>query len=398
MNRAYKFRIYPNKEQRIMFAKTFGCVRFIYNRMLADKIAYYKQTGKMLHTTPAQYKSEFEWLKEVDSLALANAQLNLQSAYKNYFSKKHSGFPKYKSKRKSRKKYTTNNQHGSIRIESGKLKLPKVGYVKVIQHRPMMGVIKSVTVEQTPTNKYYVSILVEYESQVPEAELKKFIGLDFSMHDLYVTSEGERANYPRFLRKSEKKLKRLCRRHSNRKRDGHNRERMRKKVCLVYEKITNQRMDFLNKKSYRLAEDYDAVCIETLNMKAMAQRLRFGKSVADNSFGKFREMLSYKLNFRGKKLIIVDKRFASSQICSECGYKNEQVKDLSIRSWKCPSCGVEHDRDINAAINIRDEGKRITTVGTPGNNAFGEDIRQYEPQDLCCSLVELGSSCLYRRG
>ena len=381
MNRAYKFRLYPNQEQITIFAKTFGCVRFIYNRMLSDKIEYYRKTGKTLQTTPAQYKSEFEWLKEVDSLALANAQLNLQSAYKNFFSKKRSGFPKYKSKKKSRMRYTTNNQNGSIRIENGKLKLPKVGFVKIIQHRDILGKIKNATIEKTPTNKYYVSILVEYENQVPEVELKKFIGLDFSMHDLYVTSEGERANYPRFLRKSERKLARLCRRHSKRKQGSHNREHMRMKICLVYEKITNQRIDYLHKKSYILAENYDAVCIETLNMRAMGQRLHFGKSVADDSFGKFRNMLDYKLYFHGKKLITLDKLFASSQLCNLCGYKNPEVKDLSIRNWKCPKCGTYHDRDINAAINLREEGKRmiLSTVGTTGSYAFGEDVRRPQP-------------------
>ena len=379
MNRAYKFRIYPNKEQRIMFAKTFGCVRFIYNRMLADKIAHYKETGQTLQTTPAQYKTEFEWLKEVDSLALANAQLNLQSAYKNFFSKKRVGFPKFKSKKKSRMRYTTNNQNGSVRIENGKLKLPKVGFVKIVQHRSMIGKIKSVTIEKTPTNKYFASILVEYENQVPEVELHKFIGLDFSMHDLYVTSEGERANYPRFLRKSERKLARLCRRHSKRTLGSRNRECMRLKVCLVYEKITNQRLDFLHKRSYELSEGYDAVCIETLNMHAMSRTLKFGKSVADDSFGKFRDMLDYKLYFRGKKLVKVDKWFASSQLCSKCGYKNVQVKDLKVREWKCPSCGTEHDRDINAAMNICEEGKRIT-VGTTGSYAYGEDVRRLQPK------------------
>ena len=381
MNRAYKFRIYPNKEQKIMFAKTFGCVRFIYNLMLADKIKHYQQTGKSLSVTPAKYKSQYEWLKEVDSLALANAQLNLQSAYKNFFRKKRTGFPKFKSKKRSRKRYTTNNQHDSVRIENGKIKLPKVGYVKIVQHRPMMGTIKSVTVEQTPTNKYYVSILVEYENQVPEVEPHRFIGLDYSMHDLYVTSEGERANYPRYLRKHEKKLARLCRWHSRRKLGSKNRERMRLRVCLEYEKITNQRMDYLHKKSYHLAEEYDAVCIETLNMRAMSRLLRFGKSVSDNSFGKMREMLSYKLYFRGKRLIHVDKWYPSSQLCHLCGYRNKAVKDLKIREWKCPSCGSEHDRDINAAINIREEGKRIikTTVGHTGSNACGEGVRHYDP-------------------
>ena len=380
MNRAYKFRIYPNKEQRIMFAKTFGCVRFIYNRMLADKIKHYQETGEALSVTPAQYKSQYEWLKEVDSLALANAQMNLQTAYRNFFSKPSVGFPKFKSKKSSRKRYTTNNQHGSVRIEGGKIKLPKVGYVKIVQHRPMIGVIKSVTVEQTPTDKYFVSILVEFENQVPEVELKKFIGLDYSMHDLYVTSEGERANYPRYFRRHEKKLARLCRWHSRRKQGSRNRERMRLRVCLEYEKITNQRTDYLHKKSYCLAEGYDAVCIETLNMRAMSQQLRFGKSVSDNSFGKLREKLRYKLYFRGKKLIEIDKWYASSQLCHICGYRNKAVKDLSIREWKCPSCGVEHDRDINAAINLREEGKMeaASTVGTTGSNAYGEGVRRLQ--------------------
>ena len=398
MNRAYKFRIYPNKEQRILFAKTFGCVRFIYNRMLADKIAIYRETGKTPLITPAQYKTQYIWLKEVDSLALTNAQLHLQSAYVNFFSKKSSGFPRFKSKKTSRKKYTTNNQNGSVRIENGKLKLPKAGYVKVVQHREIVGVIKSVTIEQSPTNKYYASILTESENQVPEVELKKFVGIDFSMHDLYVTSEGERANYPRFLRRLEHKLARLCRQHSRTKQGSKNREKLRLKICLVYEKITNQRKDYLHKMSYKMAQEYDVVCIEDLNMIAMSRQLRFGKSVADNSFGKFREMLKYKLYFRGKKLIIVSKYFASSQLCSVCGYKNAQVKDLSIRSWECPSCGTEHDRDINAAINIRNEGKRITTVGTTGSNAYGEDVRRLQSTRMERGLDELGSSRFYKRG
>ncbi len=400
MNRSYKFRIYPNKEQSIMFAKTFGCVRFIYNQMLADKIVCYRETGKMLFTTPAQYKTAYEWLKEVDSLALADAQLHLQSAYSNFF-RGNSSFPKYKSKKKSRNRYTTNNQNGSIRIENGKLKLPKVGFVKIVQHREIIGTIKSVTIEKTPTNKYYASILLECENQVPEVELHKFIGLDFSMHDLYVTSEGEKANYPRFLRRLEKKLARLYRKYSKTKHGSKNREKLRLKICLVYEKITNQRIDYLHKKSYILAGNYDAVCIENLDMRAMGQQLRLGKSVADNSFGKFREMLSYKLYFRGKKLIIVDKWLASSQLCSSCGYKNAHVKDLSIRSWECPSCGAEHDRDINATINLSEEGKRIiaatTTVGTPGSNAFGEDVRRLQSTRMERGLAEIGSPRFYRR-
>ena len=285
-----------------MFAKTFGCVRFIYNN-----------TGQNLKTTPAQYKNEFEWLKEVDSLALANAQLNLQAAYKIFFSRKGSGFHKFKSKKNGRMKYLINNQNGSIRIENGKIKLPKVGFVKIVQHRPMIGTIKTVTIEKTPTNKYFVSILVEYENQVKTVNLQEFIGLDFSMHDLFVTSDGIKANYPQFFRKSEKKLSRVCRWLSRCAKDSNNRNKARLKVCKVYEKISNQRADFLNKLSYRLAEKYDAVCIENLNMKAMSRNLKFGKSVMDNSYGKFRHMLDYKLYFRGKQLIVINKFYPSSQ-------------------------------------------------------------------------------------
>ena len=202
MNKAYKFRIYPNAKQRVLFAKTFGCVRFIYNKMLADKIDYYKTNNSKLNNTPAQYKSEFEWLKEVDSLALANAQLNLQTAYNNFFKKPKTGFPKFKSKHKNRNSYTTNNQKGSIAIVDSYIKLPKIGLVKLKQHRliPSNYILKSATISQTPTGKYYVSVLFEYENQIHEIEPKTFVGLDFSMKELYVSSEGETPNYPRCYR------------------------------------------------------------------------------------------------------------------------------------------------------------------------------------------------------
>ena len=211
MNKAYKFRIYPNEEQKIIFSKTFGCTRFIYNKMLSDKIDYYKQTKQKLNNTPAQYKTEFEWLKEVDSLALANAQMNLQKAFTNFFTNPKSGFPKFKSKHKNRKSYTTNNQKGSITLENGYLKLPKiVDLIKVKQHRqiPEDYKIKSVTVSQTPSGKYYASILCEYENQVQTAELKDFLGLDFSMKELYKDSNGNEPCYPRYYRQAEKRLKR----------------------------------------------------------------------------------------------------------------------------------------------------------------------------------------------
>lgn len=361
-NKAYKFRIYPNAEQRVLFAKTFGCARFIYNKMLSDKIEYYKENKQKLNNTPAQYKTEFEWLKEVDSLALANAQMNLQKAFTNFFSNPKSGFPKFKSKHKNRKSYTTNNQKGSITLENGYLKLPKFAeLIKVKQHKQIPGnyKIKSATISQTPSGKYYVSVLFEYENQVQEIELNNFLGLDFSMHELYKDSNGNEPCYPRYYRQAEKRLKREQRKLSLMQKGSNNRNKQRIKVAKLHEKVANQRKDFLHKQSRQIANAYDCICIENLDMKAMAQSLHFGKSVADNGWGMFTIFLQYKLKEMGKKLVKVDKFFASSQICSCCGYKNSETKNLSIRAWDCPNCGTHHDRDINAAINIRNEGMRL---------------------------------------
>lgn len=356
-NKAYKFRIYPNTKQKILFAKTFGCVRFIYNKMLSDKIKYYEETRQKRNNTPAQYKTEFEWLKEVDSLALANAQMNLQKAYNNFFRSPKVGFPKFKSKHRNKNSYTTNNQKGSVAIENGYIKLPKIGLVKLNQHRQISSdyKLKSVTISQTPSGKYYASVLFEYENQVQETELQNFLGLDFSMYELYKDSNGNEPAYPRYYRQAEKRLKRSQRKLSLMQKGSKNRNKQRIKVA-------NQRKDFLHKQSMRIANDYDCVCIEKLDMKAMSQCLNFGKSVSDNGWGMFVTFLQYKLEELGKKLVKVDKFFASSQICNVCGYKNKAVKNLGIRAWDCPECGTHHDRDINAAINIRNEGMRIVNA------------------------------------
>ena len=362
MNKAYKFRIYPNEEQKILFAKTFGCVRFIYNKMLEDKIDYYNQTKEKINNTPAQYKTEFEWLKEVDSLALANAQMNLQKAYNNFFSNpKKFGFPKFKNKHRSQKSYMTNNQKGSVKIENGYIQLPKTGLVKIKQHRniPDYYKIKSVTISQNAGGKYFASVLFEYEEEIAEKELESFIGLDFSMHELYVDSNGNCPEFPRYCRLSEKKLKREQRKLSKMVKGSKNREKQRIKVAKLHENVANQRKDFLHKRSRQIANAYDGVCIENLDMQAMAQALNFGKSVSDNGWGMFTAFLQYKLEELGKRLVRIDKFFASSQLCSICGYQNPETKDLSVREWTCPCCQTHHDRDTNAAVNIRNEGMRI---------------------------------------
>lgn len=361
MNKAYKFRIYPNKEQITLIQKTFGCVRFLYNRMLSDKKAYYDRTKENLHVTPAQYKNEFPWLKEVDSLALSNAAQNLKTAYEGFFRLPERGFPKFKSKHRNRKSYTTNNVNGNIRIKKGYLKLPKLGFVKLKQHReiPKGYVLKSVTVSQTPSGRYEASILFFYESQVEQQELHSFIGLDFSMKELYVDSDGNQASYPRYYRKSERKLKREQRKLSHMQKGSRNRRKQRKKVARLHEKVSNQRKDFLHKKSRKLVDAYDAVCIETLNMHSMAGSLHFGKSVHDNGWGMFVSFLEYKAKDKGKKVIKVDQFFPSSQLCHDCGFQNPEVKDLFIREWICPACGAFHNRDVNAAVNIQREGMRM---------------------------------------
>ena len=304
--------------------------------------------------TPAQYKSEFPWLKEVDSLALANAQMNLQTAYNSFFRNTKIGFPKFKYKKSNHRSYTTNCVNGNISIDNGFLKLPKVGLVKLKQHRLILSnyKLKSVTISQTPSGKYYASVLFEYENKIQEQELHDFLGLDFSMHGLYKDSNGNEPAYPRYYRQAEERLKREQRKLSLMQKSSKNRSKQRIKVANLHEKVTNQRKDFLHKQSRQIVNAYDCVCIENLDMKAMSQSLNFGKFVADDGWGMFVTFLKYKLEETGKRLVKVNKFFASSQICNVCGYKNTATKNLSIRAWDCPECGAHHDRDINAAIRL----------------------------------------------
>jgi len=365
MNKAYKFRIYPNAEQIVMFAKTFGCVRFIYNRMLGDKIAYYNENQKDLSCYPSQYKAEFPFLKEVDSLALVGAQNNLKAAYKNFFRDKSVGFPKFKSKKNNHRSYTTNRINENIKLADNHIVLPKIGAVKIKLHRaiPENYVLKSVTVSRTPSGKYYVSILYEYEQIIEPVEVNSVVGLDFSMSELYVSSEDEYANYPRYYRRKLDKLRRISRALSKMVKFSNNWHKQKHKIAVLHEKIANQRKDFLHQQSRQIANAYDMVGVEDLNMKAMSQSLNFGKSVSDNAWGMFRTLLKYKLEEAGKQMITIDKWFPSSKKCSTpgCDYINKDL-DLSIREWVCPYCGTHHNRDVNAAVNIRNEAVRLVSV------------------------------------
>ena len=362
-NKAYKYRIYPNNEQQILISKTFGCVRFIFNKMLEERIAYYKETGLSYKNTPAKYKKDYEWLKEVDSLALANAQLHLDAAYKNFFRDKKVGFPKFKSKKRSSDSYTTNMVNNNIKLIGNKIYLPKLKGIRIKRHReiPDGHKIKSVTVSRTPADKYYVSILCEYEAEATQHKGTDYLGLDYAMNGLYAASNNTRCDYPGFYRKLESKLHREQRKLSKMIKGSNNYRKQRIRVCKVHEKISNCRKDFLHKASYQIANDADGVCVEDLNMQAMSKSMNFGKSVHDNGYGMFLTLLSYKLEEKGKQLIRIDKFYPSSKTCSCCGYIHKELQ-LSHRIYECPQCGMKIDRDYNASINIQREGMRLAGI------------------------------------
>jgi len=368
-------RLYPIEEQATMIKKTIGSARKIYNLLLKDTKEQYENDKTFLHRGYAYYKDPNHWksgedysyLSEVDSIALNQAQQNLFQAYQNFFAKR-TGFPTFKRKSDPKQSYTTNN---NIRIEfkineNGKktyyLRLPKIGFVKIKLSKliPDNYKIKSVTVTKTSTNKYYASIKLEYEIEPQKVELdpNNSIGLDMDMKNLFTDDQGNRATYPKFYKKTQEKLARKQRQMSKMKKGSKNRQKQRIKVAKTHEKIANQRKDFLHKLSKDLADTYDIVVIEDLDMKEMSQLLNLGKSVYDNGWGMFTAFLKYKLEDRGKKLIKIDRWFPSSKTCNICGYKYDSLA-LADRSWECPQCHTIHDRDVNAAVNIRNEGLRI---------------------------------------
>ncbi|NFS44951.1 IS200/IS605 family element RNA-guided endonuclease TnpB [Clostridium sporogenes] len=357
MLKAYKYRMYPNREQKLYFAKTFGCTRFIYNKMLADRIKSYEENKDLdikqsKYPTPAQYKKGFEWLREVDSLALANAQLNLDKAYKNFFRDKSIGFPKFKSKKSNYHSYTTNNQKGTIYIENSRIKIPKLKtMIKIKLHRKFDGIIKSCTVSKTPSNKYYISILVDAENnQLPKTNKK--VGIDVGLKEFATTSDGDFFGNPKWLRKSEKRLAKLQKDLSRKKKNSNNRKKARLKIARLHEKITNQRKDFLHKLSMQIISENQAIVIENLKVSNMLKNHRLAKAISEVSWYEFRTMLEYKCKWYGRELIIAPSNYASSQLCSNCGNKSNQTKDLSCRTYICPVCGMIMDRDLNASKNL----------------------------------------------
>lgn len=360
MLKTYRFRLYPNSEQKEYFAKSFGCVRFLYNQMLADRIELYQkykhdkeELKKHKPRSYTSFKSEYEWLREVDNLALANAQMNLNSAYQKFF-KEGAGFPKFKSKRKSKASYRTNNQGGNIRIEGKKVKLPKIGWIKLKYHRPFDGLIKSCTVSQLPSGKYYISILVE-KDDITWIPAKNKIGIDLGLTDFVVAiNDGgvsEKYSNPKHLYKSEKQLKKAQKALSRKKIGSKNRDKSRIFLAKKHERIANQRKDFLHKLSHKMTNENQVIVIETLKSSNMVKNRKLAKSISDVSWYEFTRQLQYKADWLGRTIIKADQWFASTQICNECE-TNGGKKPLHVREWKCANCGAKHDRDINASKNL----------------------------------------------
>ena len=352
MLKGHKYRLHPTPAQAEFLVKTIGCARFVYNKLLEDRIAIHEEAKasggpRRKPPTPAFYKPLFPFLCEADSLALANAKLHLDTAFARFFDGT-AGFLVFSAS------YTTNNQHGTVRIEAGKVRLPKVGFIQFTQHRGFDGEIRSATVSMTKTGKFFVSLLIE-QADEPWVPAEHKVGIDLGLsHFAVMTNDNlvtEKIPHPRNLRQAEARLKRAQRALARKKPGSENREKARLLLAKRHEQVRNRRHDFLHKLSRRIVDENQVVVVETLRPREMMQDRRLAKSIGDAGWGEFVRQLEYKCRFYGRTLIKADPWFASTQVCSSCG-ENGGKKELQIREWTCAACGAHHDRDVNASLNL----------------------------------------------
>ena len=376
ITKALKMRIYPNKEQALKINKTIGSCRYVYNHMLARNKKVYARRNEHLSYYDMQnllpsMKNYLPWLKESDSQALKYACRQINKAFDGFF-KKRTNFPKFHSKRTARQSYTTTNKaHIDYNPDEKKVKLPFLGWMHCSDNRVLSNPDFKYATVSRQNGKYYVSITYSIEKTVYPVAVSESqaLGLDYKSDGLYVDNNGNMASMPKWFRDSQAKLKKEQRKLRNKvgsqkgETKSHSYLKQLQKVRNLHEHIANQRLDYLQKESTRLANQYDTILIEDLDMKAIANKgFGNGKATLDNGWGMFTTMLDYKMAERGKYLQKIDRWYPSSQTCSACGCINSETKNLSIRKWTCPHCGAEHDRDTNAAINIKQEGLRLLEV------------------------------------